>query len=563
MKETELKQLLMKHALHNAVLFKGKASIGAVIGKVLSEKPEMKQEIKSLSAQAKKVVGEVNALSFDEQSYQLKKMAPELMEKKAAEKRELPELKNAVMGKVVTRIPPEPSKRMHIGHALSFLINYLYAKKYKGKAILRFEDTNPELAKQEYVDSDLEDLKFLDIKPDKTVFVSNDMPKFYELAEQLIKKGKAYVCFCEKEQMRKSRHKGECCECRESSDNLNEWKSMLAGKYKEGECVLRLKINMEAENQVMRDPVIFRICKEGHYLQGKKYAVWPMYDFENAVEEELCGITHILRSIEFGTMRIELQNHIKELFGFKKQEVVQYGRFNVIGAVTQGREIRQMIAEKKFTGWDDPRLVTIKALRRRGIQKEAFHELALEVGLSAAPTNLDWSIIAAINRKIIDPKCSRYFFVDEPQEIKIEGAPDIAAELKLHPDFPEKGKRKLKTAGKFFIAKKDAVEIKDGELIRLMDCLNFRKSKNKFAFDSREHEKYKDHGKRIIHWLPADKSQLIDVEVMLPDATLRKGYGEAALKDLKVGEIIQFTRFGFCKLDSKEKNKLVFWFTHD
>jgi glutamyl-tRNA synthetase len=328
--------------------------------------------------------------------------------------------------------------------------------------------------------------------------------------------------------------------------------------------VLRLKIDMESENHAMRDPVVFRICKATHYLQKNRYVVWPMYDFENAVEEELCSITHILRSIEFGEMRIELQNYIKELFGFKKQTVVQYGRFNVLGAITQGRLIRKLIQEKEYVGWDDPRLVTVKALKRRGIQKETFRELAVEVGLSLTPTNLDWSIISAINRKILDPRCNRYFFVENPKEIKIEGAREGTANLKLHPDFPERGARKLRTKNRFLITKKDFDEIKDKKLVRLMDCLNFRKIKKTFIFDSREYEEYcKKLGRKIIHWLPADKKQLVNVEVMMPDATIKKGFGEAALKKLKPGDVIQFARFGFCRLDKKEKNKLKFWFAHD
>ncbi len=561
----ELRQTILKYALQNAVFFEGKATAGAVIGKVLAEHPELKQKVKELSQETQRVVKEVNALSADEQRYQLKNIAPELMEKKSAEKKGLPELKNAVMGKVVTRLPPEPSKHIHIGHALSFLINYLYAQKYKGKCVLRFEDTNPELSKQEYVDSIVEDLKFLGIKPNKTVFASDDMSTFYSLAEQMIEKGQAYACFCSREKMQDLRHKGLACECREKApeENLKEWSDMLKGKYGAGKCVLRLKGDMGSTNQVMRDPVIFRICTEPHYLHKKRYSVWPMYDFENAVEDELCGVTHILRSIEFGQMRVELQNFIKELLGFRKQEVVQYGRFNVAGAVTQGREIRKAIDEKRFRGWDDPRLVTIKALVRRGIKKETFYELALEVGLSSTPTNIDWSVISAISRKILDPNTNRYFFIDDPKEIAVTGAPSKTEELKLHPDHPEKGMRKFKVGEKFFISQKDLAEIKNNELIRLMDCLNFRKKGKSFVFDSEDYETYREDGKKIIHWLPADKSQVVDVEVMMPDATVRTGLGEASLKKLKVGEIVQFTRFGFCRLDKKDASRLSFWFTHE
>ena len=561
----ELKEIILKYALQNAVKFNGKANPGAIIGKLLKEDSGLKSKIKELSKDIQKTVKDVNKLSLDEQKAKLKKIAPEMLEKKKAEKRGLPELKNAVMGKVVTRIPPEPSKYNHIGHALSFLLNYLYAKKYKGKSVLRFEDTNPTASKQEYVDAMKKDvLEYLNINPDKTVFVSDDMPKFYKLAEDLIKRSEAYVCFCDREKMQDLRHKGLPCECRNNSaeKNLEEWKKMLSRKYNEGKCVLRLKIDLESDNHVMRDPVIFRIIYAEHYRQKEKYCVWPMYDFENAVEEEFCGITHILRSSEFGNMRIELQDYIKGLFGFKKQEVIQYGRFNVVGAITQGREIRQLIEDKKVIGWDDPRLVTLRALKRRGIVPEMFYDLVLKVGLSKTPTNIDWTVISSINRKILDQNSDRYFFIHDPKEITIKNAPNLDIEIKLHPEHEERGTRNLKTNENFYISEKDFKELKEGELYRLMHAFNFKKQKNQFVFDSKELEKYKQNGKKIMHWLPKDE-KLVRVEVLMPNAKIVKGIAEPSVKNIKINDVVQFERFGFCKLDSIEKDKLVFWFTHE
>ncbi len=561
----DINKKILKYALQNAVKFNGKANPGAIIGKLLKDDDGLKTRIKELSKNIQKTVKDVNKLSVDEQKKKLKEIAHEKLEKKKKEKKELPELKNAVMGKVVTRIPPEPSKYNHIGHALSFLLNYLYAKKYKGKSVLRFEDTNPTASKQEYVDAMKKDvLEYLNIKPDRIVFVSDDMPRFYTLAEDLIKRSKAYVCFCDREKMQDLRHKGLPCECRNNSaeKNFEEWKNMLNRKYKEGKCVLRLKIDLKSDNHVMRDPVIFRIIYAEHYRQKNKYCVWPLYDFENAVEEEFCGITHILRSSEFGRMRIELQDYIKGLFGFKKQEIIQYGRFNVIGAITQGREIRQLIADKKVIGWDDPRLVTLRALKRRGIVPEMFYELALKVGLSKTPTNIDWTLISSINRKILDPITNRYFFIHDPKEIKIKNAPEMQINIKLHPEHKNRGTRNLKTNENFYILKKDFKELKQGKLYRLMHAFNFKKQKNQFVFDSTELEKYKKQGKSIMHWLPKDE-KLVNVEVLMPNAKIIKGVAESSVKNIKINEVIQFERFGFCKLDSIEKDKLIFWFTHE
>ncbi len=555
-----MKKDILKHALHNAASHGGKADKGAVVGKVLGDNPELKEKIKELMGEVDKAIAEVNRLGVDEQRARLEKIAPELLEKKKHSKRELPELEGALAGKVVTRIPPEPSKHLHIGHALSFLINFMYARKYNGKCILRFEDTNPATAKKEYIESmEREITGYLQIKPDKTIIVSNDMEKFYGHAEKLISMEKAYVCTCSKERIRDLRHKGDFCGCRtkDKEKNMEEWKGMLAKKFKEEQAVLRLMGDMQSANHAMRDPALFRITYEEHYLHKKKYCVWPLYDFENAVEDGIGGITHILRSNEFGEMRIELQDCIKSLLGMPRQVVIQYGRFNVTGTTTKGREIREMIKSGKYIGWDDPRLVTLIALQKRCIHPETLQELAIEVGLSTTQTNLDFTIISAINRKVLDPLANRYFFIREPELVHIEGAPEQEAVLKNHPADESRGTRKYKVHDKFYLDKKDLKEIKEGEIVRLMDCLNFTKKKGKLVFESVEFEEFKGKGKKILHWLA--KEHAIKAKVMMPDAKKISGLAESAAGKLKAGEIIQFTRFGFCRAEGDG----LFWYGHE
>ncbi|MBI2143783.1 glutamate--tRNA ligase [Candidatus Woesearchaeota archaeon] len=560
---------MRKYALQNAAQFGGKANSGAVIGKILAENPALKPQIKDIAAAVSDVLKSVNRLSVEKQVEELARLAPELLEKKKAEKKDLPELKNAVMGQVVTRIPPEPSKYAHIGHALSFLINYMYAKKYNGKCFVRFEDTNPELSRKEFADAMLEDMKYLGIQPSKVAHISNDMPMLYDYAEKLIRQGNAFVCLCNQEKMRELRHEGFGCSCRskDAKNNIGEWKSMLGKKYGAGDAVLRLKGDMQSPNHVMRDPVIFRISLAEHYLQGSKYCVWPLYDFANSVEDGVMGITHVMRSSEFGTMRIELQDKIKEMLKLPKQRVIQYGRFNVVGAVTQGRELRKLMEEGKVKSWDDPQLVTIKALRRRGIQPETYWELAIEVGLSPTETNFDWHLIAAVNRKILDPKCNRYFYVESPKQITVKGAQERKLELKLHPDLPDGGKRHFVAKDRFHVSKKDYDEVsklKSGSLVRLMDCLNFQKPNGSFTFDSVEYERYRMNGSMIIQWLPADDPCLMNAKILMPDGSLSKGLAEAAAANIKVGEIVQFTRFGFCRLESRDEQakELSFIYCH-
>jgi len=549
-----METLILKYTLQNAIKFNGRASAGAIIGKVFAEKPELKSNAAFLGKKIAETVKKVNSMSPEDQLKKLTELAPELLEeKKEKKKKELPELNNAVKGKVVTRLAPEPSKYLHIGHAFSFLINYMFAKKYEGKCILRFDDTNPEKALKEYYKSIEEDLTWLGIKPEHKVIASNDMEKFYSYAEKLILDKNAYVCFCTQDTIQKNREEMKLCDCRESSPDMNlvEWNKMESGKYKEGKAILRLIGSMDSLNAVMRDPVLFRIIRAKHPIQKTKYKVWPMYDFETVIEEELCGITHIMRSNEFGEMRIELQSYIRGLLGFKKQEVLQYSRFNVTGSITKGREIRELIKAGNMLGWDDPRLVTLSALRRRGIQPEALYELALEVGFSSSEKSIDWSLISAINRKLIDHKANRYSFVENPKLITIEGAPNKTVKVPLHPDDNKRGFRKFKINGKFLIS--DSIE--HNKNYRFMHLFNF--SNNKFISQHLDPSL----GAKLMHWLPAEGN--IEAEVLMPDVSIKKGLIEANAKKLKVNDIVQFERFGFVRLDKKTPTKLYFRYTHD
>ena len=311
----------------------------------------------------------------------------------------------------------------------------------------------------------------------------------------------------------------------------------------------------------MRDPVIWRINYHPHFRHGDKYCVWPLYDFENSVEDCKYGVTHILRSSEFGTMRTELQNFIKDKIGCKKQTVVQYGRFNIKGATTKGREIRELIKEGKVSGWDDPSLVTLKALNRRGILQETLVELMNQMKISAnTGKNIDWTMISSINRSILDPVTNKYFLIIDPVEIDVLQAPKQKIELNLHPDHPKRGSRLFETSSKFYINKEDHDNIRQGDLVRLMDCLNFI-YETKFKFHSLNHEEYRKTGKQIIQWLPVSDN-LTNVSVRMPDNNILEGLAEASISKLNIGDIIQFQRFGFCKLDSIKDNKYNFMFTN-
>jgi glutamyl-tRNA synthetase len=552
------KKTIEKHVLANAVQHKGKANPGAIVGKVLAEDPKAKANMKEIMPQIHQTVKDINKLAPEKQKSLLKRIWPKFFHRVKKE-RGLSELPGAVMGKVVTRMPPGPSNYMTAGHALSFIINYIYAQKYNGKCVLRVEDTNPEKDNQEAVDSFKDGItRYLEIKPSKTVFVSDDTPKLYTEIEKLLNKSQAYACSCSRETISKLRRRKQACEHRDQTINQNIaiWKNMLTGK--EETYTIRLIGKMDANNATLRDPVLARVNKTPHYRQKTKYSVWPAYDLAVTCEEEWCGITHVLRSNEFGNERIELQKHIAKLLGFKEKYYIQYGRFNISGlSKTQGRVIRAIVA--KGGSWDDPRLPTLLALERRGFVKETFYELAKQVGLSKTQTKIDEKTLATINRKIIDPIAPRYFFVANPVKIHIDHAPKIKhVELKLHPDKPET--REIKFSKTLYIEKKDLIDNLKQE-IRLKSLCNIVIPPkpgliHKKVLCSGATQKY---GLKVIQWVPKDH---VDVEILLTNGKITKGVAESNVKDIDVGTTVQFERFGFCRLDKKEKDRLVFVFAH-
>src|SRR3989344_1415430 len=540
------------YALRNALEY-GKADPGKILTKLFQHGLD-KKDIKAIMPKVQELTKEINSLSKEEKEKLFLSLKKYVIEHEEKEKT-LPDLDLKGLKNVVTRLAPEPSKYNHLGHALTFLLNYIYAKKYKGKCFLRFEDTNPEKVSQEYVDAMTSDvLDYLEIKPEGIRYVSDDMSLLYDYAEKLIKMNKAYMCFCDRDKMQDLRHKGLECECRKrkDSENLKEWQSFLKGKYTKGEAVLRIKGDMKSENHVMRDSVIFRASEAKHYKYKDKYKVWPMYDFYNPIEDSLMGITLILRSNEFD-LRVQLQDYIKDLLGLQKQRIVQYGRFNVIDFTTKGREIRELVEKGELIGWDDPRLITLRALKRRGITKEAIYELLNQLGLSKHQVNLDFDMIASINRKIIDKTSDRYSFISNPVELDIKDSPKIKeTEVLIHPDKNEKRKVKV---NKIFISGEDADKNK-GKEIRLLHLFNIKLDKTgKAVFTSLENKNIDK-----INWV----SNSVKAKILMPDGSWIEGLADSAIKDLKIGSLIQFERFGFCRLDniSKKGKEQVyeFWF---
>ncbi|MBW2993759.1 hypothetical protein KY317_04255, partial [Candidatus Woesearchaeota archaeon] len=241
------------------------------------------------------------------------------------------------------------------------------------------------------------------------------------------------------------------------------------------------------------------------------------------------------------------------------------GRINFKGLEVSCTKTRKRIEEGEFENWDDIRLPFLLALKRRGYQPDAFIKYSLSVGVSETDKTVSgeefYKSLNAYNKEVIEPMANRYFFIPNPKEIKIEKSPSQEIKIDLHPDYKNRGKRSFKTADKFYITHEDFDKMKSNKLYRLMDCLNFKRKGNNFAYDSAEYEKYKEKGEMIMHWLPVQKD-LANIELLMPDKTVQKGLGEISIKKLKPGDVIQFERIGFCRLDKIKDNKFKFWFAH-
>ena len=354
------------------------------------------------------------------------------------------------------------------------------------------------------------------------------------------------------------------CPCRHirKQANVERWEKMLT-TFKEGDAVVRIKTDITHKNPAMRDWPALRINLNSHPKQKTKYRVWPLMNFAVTIDDHELGITHAIRAKEHMDNE-KRQKYLYDYLGWKMPEHLYIGRINFKDLRVSCSKTRPLIEDGTYTGWDDIRLPFLEALKRRGYHPDAFIKYALDVGISQTDKTTTgeefFKAINAFNKDAIDSKSHRYFFIESPVEIKVSNAPMQNVELDLHPNNRKKG-RKFSTTDKFYLTKEDHKNIKDNKLIRLMDCLNFKKEGKEFTFDSLDYNKFKEQGNLIIHWLPKEKD-LVNVEVIMPDNKIKKGLGEKGLKDLSEGQVIQFERFGFVRLDQKLGNKLVFWFAH-
>lgn len=548
----EMEQLVRKHALANAVQFNGKASIGAVIGKVIAEKPEMKADMDFLKKTVAKIVSEVNAIGIETQKKELEKTGWQKIEKE--QRTGLPPLPNADAG-VVMRMAPNPNGPAHIGHSRMAILNDEYAKMYKGRLFLRFDDTDPKnpnkIPMKEAYKWIEEDLKWLGVKYEKSFRASARLGIYYKYFERLLAMGKAYICTCGQEAWRRMvRGERKPCPCRSLGvkENLKSWKDMLLHKIKEGQAVGRIKTDIETiSDPAIIDWVAFRIVdKPNHPFAKPIKKVWPMLDFASAIDDFEFGITHIIRGKDLAISEAR-QKILYEYMGWKYPVTKVYGKFiTTENMVVSKSKIAEGIKSGKFSGYDDPQLATLKAFRKRGIRPEAIRNYIAGLGLSEAETTVDLEILFSENRKLIDRGSDRCFFVSEPIEIELDKLPIKKVKAPL---YPRKRKfRKIPASNKIYIEKQDYVA-NLGKEARLMHFCNLIVGKKAKVTGT----ELKDIPK--MHWVPKNAKK---TKLMMPDGKIVSGLAEPAIAKVKPNQIVQFERIGFARCDKKG----FFYFAH-
>ena len=515
------------------------------------------------------------------------------------------DLAEGVYNHVQTRFPPEPNGYLHIGHAKSILLNYGLAKKYGGQFNLRFDDTNPTKEKTEFVESIIEDVKWLGADfEDRLFFASNYFEQMYECAVFLIKKGKAFVCDLTADEIREYRGdfktpgKESPYRNRSIEENLKLFEEMKEGKYQDGEKVLRAKIDMASPNINMRDPVIYRVARMSHHNTGDKWCIYPMYDFAHPIEDAVEHITHSICTLEFEDHRPLYDWVVRECEFENPPRQIEFAKLYLTNVVTGKRYIKKLVEDRIVDGWDDPRLVSIAALRRRGYTPEAIRMFVDLVGVSKANSSVDYAMLEYCIREDLKLKKPRMMAILDPVKLVIDNYPEDTIEYLDAPnnlENPELGERKLPFGKELYIEREDFMEepvkkyfrLFPGNEVRLMNayfvtCTGCEKDENgnvTVVHCTYDPETKSGSGftarkvKGTIHWVASKTAVTVECRLYENIVDEEKGklnedgslnlnpnsltiikncYVEPALAEAKPYDSYQFVRNGFFCADCKD-----------
>ena len=555
----QIEDTIRKFALQNAVFFKGTANPKAVVGKILGGCPELRSKAAEITPLINQIVEEVNAMGLEAQTKALAEVDSTMLVKEKKERKyELPELEN-VDGKVVMRIAPGPSGPLHLGHTRVSILNDEYVKRYGGDLVLRFEDTNPEKIDPDAYDMIPEDLEWLGVKCNRKYIQSDRFEMYYDYTRKLLEAGHAYVCTCDAEHWRQLKEQKQACPCHDLpvETQLERYDKFLAGEYKEGEAVVVVKTDIAHPNPAVRDFVALRLVDHPHPLTGDKYVAYPMMNLSVAIDDHEMGMTHVIRGKDHlsNTFR---QEYIFDYFGWKKPVYYHYGLVNIPDTVLKTSLIKQSIGEGEYSGWDDVRTGTVRAMARRGIKPEAIRRYWVESGIKPVDITFTWENLYGMNRDVIDGVSNRYFFVGNPVRYDIDGIDEIVGKAPLHPDHPERGDRvyKLEDPRTIFLSSDDSKTFLDAGMVRLKDLCNIEYGlPAKYAGDD---VSVLRKGVRAVQWVGTDS---VKASLVMPDGSITEGLVEGAVLR-EESETIQLERIGFVRIEGKDQDSVRMVFAH-
>ena len=538
-------------ALQNAVEYNGEAVAGSVVGRIMGMRADLRPHGRELAAAVAAAVTEANGFVADHgleaAQEELAAMAPELLEERPKAERRvgLPELQDAVEGKVVLRFAPNPNGPLSFGHARGLVINGAYAERYKGTLILRFDDTDTVVKPPmpEAYRSIQQETEWLLGRPaDRVVIASDRIGVYHEHATLMIERGFGYVCTCTAEAFREFRVAQTECPCRSAStkEHITRWEGMLGGAYKPGEAVVRVKTGMDQRNPALRDWPALRLqdtVANPHPRPeiGSKHQVWPLLDFQSAIEDHLQGVTHIIRGKDLMDSTRK-QTLLYEHFGWAYPNTMYWGRVKVHewgGFSTSA--MRKDIENGRYEGWNDPRLPTLSALERRGIQPEALRAFWLELAITQKDISVPLSTLFSHNTKAVDSTAPRLAFVRDAVRMPLSGGPSEAT-LVRYPDQPEKDPRHHDLAsGHVYIERED----KTMASFRLKDLVDVDQHEGCLLAGDVERQDQRP----IVHWT-VDTSQHATLIVAEEDR-LREVKGRLEPHEHPAGTVVQLERIGY------------------
>ena len=548
--EKTIRQLVLEnYARHGSV------KENVILGLILRSHPEAKSDVVRVKELISSIVSAVSSMTQEQAAKKV-----DLKEVKEDEikgpLKPLPESSSYVF-----RIAPSPSGPLHIGHAFGTMINFTYKQMYNGKLILRIEDTNPSNIYPKAYDLIEQDAKWVTNNGiDQVIIQSDRLDLYYKYARELIEKGLAYVCSVDADTWREMKAKGDESPYRnmDVTTQIERYERMFTD-FAEGEAVIKFKTDMNHKNPAMRDFPIMRVNEHVHPRTGKSQRVWPLMVFSVAIDDHLLGVTHVLNGKDHAD-NAKKEALIMKAFGWHAPFYKHWGRINFLDIKLSTSETRRAIERNEYHGWDDVRLNTLLALKKRGYHPNTFQRFSIETGLSLTDKTVSktefWKNINAFNKQEIDQDVKRFFFVENPIKITVDNAPSKTVHLPLHPE-KDIGHRELKCNEEYYIEKTDYERMQAGKVYRFIDNINVIYTGGKLEFHSETFEEYKESNKGfVLHWLP---QKTVGVTIKGPNKEYT-GLAEEALSCVERPSIVQFERRFFAKLD--DGKNISGWFLH-